>query len=88
MAMKMNKNEFVKKLSETIGYPLEKCMIINDILEDNFFIRKSQKDKIITELIDKLGIDYQEGLTIYEEIIDLMKEEIKYKIKHPFQNQG
>ena len=47
MVMKMNKKEFIKALSEKMNYSEEKCLVINEILESNFFISKKSKDKIM-----------------------------------------
>lgn len=80
----MNKESFIEELSRRINYSIEKCDIINSVLEDNFFISKSNKDKIIKELMGRLNITYEEGLSIYEESIKLIKSEIKDKIRHPF----
>ncbi len=43
----MNKKEFIDELSKRLSYPKEKCIMINDILESNFFISKKNKDKVI-----------------------------------------
>lgn len=86
MVKKMNKTLFIEELSKQLNYPLNKCNIINNILENNFFISKSSKDKIIKELIDNLNIDNNEALNIYEVATTIIKNEIKYKLTHPFKN--
>ena len=53
MVMKMNKRDFINKLSIELSYSKDKCSIINEILENNFFISKKNKDKIIEEFIHK-----------------------------------
>lgn len=87
MVIKMNKKLFIEELSKELKYPLEKCIIINNILENNFVISKSNKDKIIDELMNKLNIDYNEGSNIYEKAITIIKNEVTFKLKHPFKSQ-
>lgn len=87
MVKKMNKREFIEKLSNELSYSTEKCTIINDVLESNFFISKKSKDKIIDDLIKKFSITDKEAEKIYNTSISIVKEEIKYKLKHPFKNQ-
>lgn len=85
--MKMNKTSFIKELSEKLNMDEEKCTIINDILESNFFISKKSKDKIITELINRLSVDEMEANKIYDTAKDIFNSEIKNKLKHPFRSR-
>lgn len=87
MVKKMNKREFIEKLSYELSYTIDECTIINDILESNFFITKKSKDKIIAELVKNLSITEEEAEKIYNTSSSIIKEEIKNKIKHPFKNQ-
>lgn len=87
MVKKMNKREFIEKLSHELSYTIDECTIINDILESNFFISKKSKDKIIDELVKNLSITEVEAEKIYNTSCSIIKEEIKNKIKHPFKNQ-
>lgn len=86
MVKKMNKMEFINTLSERLSYPIEKCIIINDVLESNFFISKKSKDTIIKELVKRLDINSLEAEKIYDEAILIIKDEIKSKLKHPFKS--
>ena len=86
MVMKMNKEKFIDRLKEELNYSLDKCIIINDILESNFFISKKSKDKIIDEFINKLEVNNDEANRIYDISIKIVKEELKNKIKHPFKD--
>lgn len=83
----MNKTKFIAKLATTISYPKDKCLIINNILENNFFLSKSNKDKIIKDLINNLNITNEEANNIYTTAINIIKEELTTKFKHPFQTQ-
>lgn len=87
MVMKMNKTEFINELANQINYPLEKCTLINEVLESNFFISKKSKDKIIMDLIQKLDIDKTEADRIYNNSAKIIADQIKNKLKHPFKDQ-
>lgn len=87
MVMKMNKSAFIKELASQLSYSEDECLIINDILENNFFLKKSNKDKIIAELINKLNINSIEANNIYEISTNIIKTEVKNKLRHPFQSQ-
>ena len=41
MTMEMNKKYFINELKKKLNYTEEQAIIINDILEDTFFIGKS-----------------------------------------------
>lgn len=47
MVKKMNKTEFLDKLAKELSYSLERCSIINEILENNFFISKKIRIKLL-----------------------------------------
>lgn len=87
MVISMNKTEFIKELSDRLSYNEEQCTIINSILEDNFFISKKSKDKIICEIVLKLNIDIDEATRIYDIARKIMNEQVKNKLKHPFKNK-
>ncbi len=86
MARKMNKTELINELSKSTYYSEDKCIIINEILESNFFISKKSKDKIIEEFILKLNVDKKEALIIYNTAVKIIKNELKNKLKHPFRS--
>lgn len=88
MVMKMNKAEFIQKLSEVLSYSKEKCTTINDILENNFFISKKNKDKIVSEFIQELNVDEREANNIYNTATKIINDEIKNKLKHPFRSKN
>lgn len=83
----MNKRGFIKKLSERLNYTEDTCIIINDILENNFFISRKNRDKIIQELVSRLDVSEVEAANIYETAKTILNNEIKRKIKHPFGSQ-
>ena len=80
----MNKKLFIEKLSKKLDYDIDKCSIINDILENNFIIGKNNKDKIINQLMSRLNINDKVANNIYEVVMEIIGSEIKDKIKFPF----
>lgn len=87
MVISMNKTEFIKQLASNLSYSEDKCILINDILESNFFISKKSKDKIINELLSKLNVSEEEADNIYNVSCQLLAEEVKNSLKHPFKNK-
>ena len=57
MVIIMNKNDFINELWKITNYKESDCIIINDILEQNFFISKKNKDKIISEMLLQLNVN-------------------------------
>lgn len=84
MVMKMNKQGFIEELVKQTGYDKEKCIIINDSLEDNFLFGKNNTVKTITALMNNLNIDEEEANRIYDITRSIISNAIKNKIKHPF----
>lgn len=83
----MNKKEFIKALSVKANLSIEKASIVNDILENNFFISKKNRDKIISEIVIELDIKIDEASNIYDIAKDILNEEIKNKLRHPFSSK-
>ena len=88
MVINMNKKEFIEELVKKTNYDEDKCIIINDILEDNFIIGKKNKEKTISNLIEKLNIDKKEANNIYDISSSIIMNAIKDKIKHPFRSKN
>lgn len=80
----MNKKEVIKKLGEVTNLSEEKCIIINDILEEHFIIGKNNKEKIISDISEKLETTREESENIYELTMSIIGSGIKDKLKHPF----
>ena len=83
----MNKTKFIKKLKETLNIDENRANIINNILESNNIIGKKGKENIINDLIGQLKIDTEEANKIYETSMNIIKDAIKNKLKHPFKSQ-
>lgn len=80
----MNKKEFIKSLSNQAILSEANAILVNDILENNFFISKKSKDKIISEIVIQLNVSTDEATNIYHVSKNIMNNQIKEKIKHPF----
>jgi len=87
MVMKMNKSKFIKRLKEETDYSEDRCVLVNDILENNFIIGRKNKQKIINDLILK-NFTEDEAENIYDISINIIMSEIKNKIKHPFKSKN
>ena len=87
MVRTMNKKEFLNELSKQTDLNKNEAILVNDILEKNFFIGKKNKDKIISELVIKLGISLDKSTEIYNVSKKIVSNEIINKLKHPFKNQ-
>lgn len=87
MVKKMNKTGFVDELAKQLKYSKAKCEVINEILENNFFISRQSKDKIITELKQRLEIDEKEADKVYNTAVEIINDEIRYKLRHPFRSK-
>lgn len=82
----MNKTEFNNALKEKLNVDDAKMAIINNVLDDHFLIGKNNKNKIITDFMDKLNVDETKANEIYNTIISFIGSNIKNKLKHPFGN--
>lgn len=87
MVMIMNKTKFLNELSKQINLTEKEALLVNDILEKNFFISKKNKDKIISELVIKLDISLNKATEIYNISKKIVSNEIMNKLKHPFKDQ-
>lgn len=68
----MNKAEVVKKLMEKTEYSEEKCVILNDILENHFIVGKNNKEKIVNDIIEKLDVTYEQADELYNVCMELV----------------
>lgn len=83
----MNKTEFIKELSKQTGYDEEKCILINNVIENHFIFGKRNKDKIIQDLQVNSNLSEDNAENVYDIAIKIIADEIKNKLKHPFKNQ-
>lgn len=87
MVKKMNKRGFIKELIKETKLPEEKCIIINDCMEEYFIIGRTNKEKTISLLMEKLNYDYEKADEIYNIASKIISTSIKDKIIHPFKSQ-
>ncbi|MBR3256017.1 MAG: hypothetical protein IKF97_07450 [Clostridia bacterium] len=83
----MNKKDFISKLKEATGYDETKCNSINEIIESHFIIGKNGKEQIISDFKSKLLLNDDDADKLYNICMELIGEEIKNKLKHPFKSQ-
>lgn len=83
----MNKNGFINELSRQTGYGEEKCILINDVIENHFIFGKKNKNKIIQDLQLKASLSEDDSENVYDISMKIITGEIKNKLKHPFRNQ-
>lgn len=84
----MNKNGFIKELSKQTGYDEEKCILINDVIENYFIFGRKNKDKILKDLQIKVGLNEDDSENVYDIAMRILTGEMKNKLKHPFKNQN
>lgn len=82
----MNKENFIKELATVTGLPINKCIVINSILESHFIIGKNNKIKIVSNIETQLQMTKEESEKIYESAMSIIGTNIKEKIKRPFKN--
>ncbi len=84
----MNKMGFIKELSKQTGYDEQKCILINDIIENYFIFGRKNKDKIIRDLQVKASLNEDDAENVYDIGVKIITGEIKNKLKHPFKSQN
>lgn len=84
----MNKMGFIKELSKQTGYDEQKCILINNIIENYFIFGRKNKDKIIKDLQIKTSLNEDDAENVYDIGVKIITMEIKDKLKHPFKNQN
>ena len=77
----MNKELFIEELSKETKLDYNTCSKINNILEQNFFISKSSKEKIISNIIRKIGFNEEQSEKIYNSAVSIINKEYKKILK-------
>lgn len=80
----MNKSYFSKELMNKIGVNESEVKIINEVLEENNVFFSKSKDKIICSFTELLKVEEARANDIYNASMDIIKNSIKYRLKHPF----
>ena len=84
----MNKIGFIKELSKETGYDEQKCISINNVIENYFIFGRKNKDKIIRDLQVKASLNEDDAENVYDISMKIITGEIKNKLKHPFKSQN
>ena len=82
----MNKSGFVKQISKELNVDESRARQIADLLEENFLIGKKNKENTIQLFADNLKVTEEEANEIYDKCIDVIKNNLVQKVKHPFKN--
>ena len=83
----MNKTIFLERINEETNYDIDKCKIVNDIIESHLIVGKNNKEKIIKDFISRLEIDREEADELYNKCVKILGSEFKNKIRHPFKSK-
>lgn len=84
----MNKIGFIKELSKETGYDEQKCILINNVIENHFIFWRKNKDKIIRDLQVKASLNEDDAENVYDISMKIITIGIKDKLKHPFKSQN
>ena len=82
----MNKRDMIEKIKEKTGLNDEQCNKINDVLDNHFIIGKNNKEKIVSDIAQKLNIDEEKADDIYNKVMSIIGSGIKDKLKNPFKS--
>ena len=82
----MNKSGFIKQISKELNVDETKARQIADLLEENFLIGKKNKENTIQLFVDNLKVTEEEANEIYNKCIDVIKDNLVQKVKHPFKD--
>ncbi len=83
----MNKTGFIKELSKQTGYDEEKCILVNNIIENYFIFGKKNKERIIKDLQVKATLSEDDAENVYDISMKIIAVEIKDKLRHPFKSK-
>lgn len=61
-----------EKLMHTTGRPENECEIINEILNSRFIIGHNQKDKIVSDFMEKLSLTNAEADALYNQCAEVI----------------
>ena len=80
----MNKEDFISELISKTGLTEEQGNAANGVLESTLLSGNKDKNVIVSQLSEKLGIDESQANMIYNVAIDLVKDGALDKIKNIF----
>ena len=83
----MNKSGFIKEIAQKLQCDEERSIAIESIVGDHFIIGKNNKEKVIIDLMEKLGMDREEADKTYNTVSEIIANALKDRIIHPFRKE-
>ncbi|MBP3790644.1 MAG: hypothetical protein ILA26_01290 [Methanobrevibacter sp.] len=80
----MNKEDFISELVKQTGLTNEQGAAANDIFENTFLAGNKNKDLIVSQLTEKLGIDESKADMIYTAAIGILSSGVLDKVTSIF----
>ena len=87
MVKKMNKTYFLEQLKEETKLSEKNVLALSSILDDHFVFGKKNKDKIVSDIKEKLEVSNERAEEIYNITMSIISSNLKDKLKHPFKSQ-
>ena len=87
MVKKMNKTYFLEQLKEETDLSEKDVLALSSILDDHFVFGKKNKDKIVSDIKEKLEVSNERAEEIYNITMSIISSNLKDKLKHPFKSQ-
>lgn len=87
MVKKMNKTYFLEQLKEETKLGEKDVLALSSILDDHFVFGKKNKDKIVSDIKEKLKVSNERAEEIYNITMSIISSNLKDKLKHPFKSQ-
>lgn len=79
----MNKQGFIEELVKQTGLDASQAANVNDILEGTSLLGNTNKDKITSTIVEKLGVSEEQADQIYNAAMGILKDAVVDKI-NPF----
>ena len=80
----MNAEDFIKELTSKTGLTQEQGVAANEIFENTFLAGNKNKDLIVSQLVEKLGVDESQADMIYNAAVGLLASGVADKVKNIF----
>lgn len=87
MVKRMNKTYFLEQLKEETKLSEKDVLALSSILDDHFVFGKKNKDKIVSDIKEKLEVSNERAEEIYNITMSIISSNLKDKLKHPFKSQ-
>lgn len=87
MVKKVNKTYFLNQLKEETNLSEKDVLAISSILDDHFVFGKKNKDKIVSDIKEKLEVSNERAEELYNITMSIISSNVKDKLRHPFKSQ-